>query len=88
MEDRFGRIALIGLGLIGSSIARAVRQKRLADSIAAADASPDVVRRVQELGIADVATTNAAEAAKDADLVILCTPVGTNGAIAAAIAPG
>jgi cyclohexadieny/prephenate dehydrogenase len=87
MEGRFGRIALIGLGLIGSSIARAVREKRLADTIAAADASPEVVRRVLELGIADVATTDAAEAVAGADLIILCTPVGTNGAIAAAIAP-
>ncbi len=87
MEAPFGRIALIGLGLIGSSIARAVREKRLADAIAAADASPDVVRRVLELGIADIATTDAAEAVAGADLVILCTPVGTNGAIAATIAP-
>ncbi len=87
MEERFGRIALIGLGLIGSSIARAVREKHLADSIAAADASPDVARRVLELGIADTATTDAAEAVAGADLVILCTPVGTNGAIAAAIGP-
>ncbi len=87
MQGRFERIALIGLGLIGSSIARAVREKGLADVIAAADASPDVVRRVLELGIADLATTDAAEAVAGADLVILCTPVGTNGAIAAAIAP-
>ncbi len=87
MAARFKRIALVGLGLIGSSIARGIRQKGLADTIAAADASPDVVRRVKELGIADIATTDVAEAAAEADLVILCTPVGTNGAIAAVIAP-
>ena len=87
MDAGFGRIALIGLGLIGSSIARAVRQNGLASEIVAADASPDVVRRVMELGIADLATTDVAEAAAGSDLIILCTPVGACGAIAATIAP-
>jgi len=87
MQDRFGRIALIGIGLIGSSIALGVREKGLAREIAAADSSPEVLARVRELGLADVTTTDAAEAAEGADLVILCTPVGATGAAAAAVAP-
>jgi cyclohexadieny/prephenate dehydrogenase len=86
MTAMFGRIALIGLGLIGSSIARAAREKGLAREIIAADASAEVVARVMELGIADSATTDAAEAAAGADLVILCVPVGAYPRVAEAIA--
>jgi len=86
MQPMFGRVALIGMGLIGSSIARAARARGLAERIAAADASPAVAARVSSLGIADVVTTDAAEAAAGADLVILCVPVGVNGPVAEAIA--
>ncbi len=82
----FGRIALIGLGLIGSSLAHAVRARGLADTVVGADASSDVRRRVAELGIVDVVAPSAAAAAEGADLVILCTPVGACGAVAAEIA--
>jgi len=83
----FERITLIGLGLIGSSIARAARHLNLAGTLVAADASPEVTVRVRELGLADIATTDAAEAAAGADLVVLCVPVGAYGAVAEAIAP-
>lgn len=82
-----GRLAIIGVGLIGSSLARAGRTLNLASEIVAADSSPDVVQRVRELGLADEATTEVAEAAAGADLIILCAPVGVCGAIAEAIAP-
>jgi cyclohexadieny/prephenate dehydrogenase len=84
----FERVALVGLGLIGSSIARASRQLNLARTIVAIDASDAVVKRVLELGIADEATTDAAAGVKDADLVILCVPVGVVGAVAQAMKPG
>ncbi|MDF2689633.1 MAG: cyclohexadienyl dehydrogenase [Microvirga sp.] len=84
----FERVALVGLGLIGSSIARASRQLNLARTIVAIDASDAVVKRVLDLQIADEATTDVAAGVKDADLVILCVPVGVVGAVAQAMRPG
>ncbi len=84
----FERVALVGLGLIGSSIARAARQLNLARTIVAVDASDAVVKRVLELNIADEATTDVAAGVKDADLVILCAPVGVVDAVAQAMKPG
>lgn len=83
----FQRVAVVGLGLIGSSIARAVAQLGLAGELVATDASAEVRARVTELKLADrIAATNA-EAAKDADLVIACVPVGACADVAASIAP-
>jgi cyclohexadieny/prephenate dehydrogenase len=83
----FEKLALIGLGLIGSSIARAARATGAVKNIAALDASPDVMARVRELGLADDASGDAANALRGADLVILCAPVGVCGEVAAQIAP-
>ncbi len=83
----FNRLALIGMGLIGSSIARAARTQGAARSIIATARSAATRRRVAELGLADqVVETNAA-AAEGADLVIVAIPVGACGAVAAEIAP-
>jgi len=81
------RVALIGLGLIGSSLARVMRRKNIAHTIVAADASEDVCARVRELALADDVTTSLEEAVRDADLVILCVPVGASGAVAERIGP-
>lgn len=83
----FRRIALIGIGLIGSSLARIVMRDGLAGHLVACARSQATIDKVAELGIADSATLSAAEAAKDADLVILCSPIGTYAAIAREIAP-
>jgi len=86
-EPLFNRLALIGIGLIGSSIARAVRAQGAARTIVATARSPKTRRRVAELGIADqVVETNAAAVA-GADLVIVCVPVGACGAVAKEIGP-
>jgi cyclohexadieny/prephenate dehydrogenase len=78
----FDRLALIGVGLIGSSIARAARAQGVARAIVATARTPATRARVAELGIADqVAETNAAAAA-GADLVIVSIPVGQSGAVA------
>src|SRR5438132_11204824 len=83
----FNRLALIGTGLIGSSIARAARAQGAARSIIATARSAATRRRVAELGLAEqVVETNAA-AAEGADLVIVAIPVGACGAVAAEIAP-
>jgi len=86
-EPQFRRLALIGVGLIGSSIARAARAQKLVGSIVATARSAKTRRRVMELGLADqVVDTNAA-AVEGADLVIVCIPVGQCGAAAREIAP-
>jgi len=83
----FNRLALIGVGLIGSSIARAARAQGAVREIAASARSAATRRRIAELGLADqVLETNAAAVA-GADLVIVCAPVGVCGEIAKEIAP-
>ena len=82
----FDRLALIGVGLIGSSIARAARAQGVVRTIVASARSAATRRRVVELGIADHVTETNAEAAAGADLVIICIPVGQSGPVAAEIA--
>lgn len=82
----FRRIALIGFGLIGGSIARAARAQGLAGEIVVTARSTKTRARVTELGIVDRVVDTNAEAASDADLVILCIPVGACGAVAQEIA--
>jgi cyclohexadieny/prephenate dehydrogenase len=83
----FNRLALIGVGLIGSSIARAARAQGAVREIVATARTAATRRRVAELGIADqVVETNAAAVA-GADLIIVCAPVGVCGEIAKDIAP-
>lgn len=86
------KLALIGIGLIGSSIARGVRAKGLARTIAISTRKKDTLAEAEALGLGDIYTLDAAEAVRDADLVILCTPVGAYEAvmdqIAPALAPG
>ena len=83
----FNRLALIGVGLIGSSIAHGVRQHGLAREIVATARSEKTRHTVTRLGLADRVTDTAAEAVKGADLVILCAPVGAFNAIAEEIGP-
>jgi cyclohexadieny/prephenate dehydrogenase len=83
----FKRIALIGFGLIGGSIARAARVQGLADEIVTTARSEKTRARVKELGIVDRVVETNAEAVKDADLVILCIPVGACGEVTAEIGP-
>lgn len=81
------RIAIIGIGLIGSSLARAVREKALANHIAIATRSKATLEKAKELGLGDSYTLDAADAVSDADLVVLCVPLGTVSAVGKAIAP-
>jgi cyclohexadieny/prephenate dehydrogenase len=91
MTDRstplFDRVAVIGVGLIGSSILRGARARGLARETVATDRSPEVRTRVAELGIADRVTEDIAAAVADADLVVCCVPSGAFGAVAEAIGP-
>jgi cyclohexadieny/prephenate dehydrogenase len=83
----FQRVALIGFGLIGGSIARGARAQGLAGEIVTTARSEKTRARVTELGVVDRVVETNAEAVKDADLVILCIPVGACGPVAAEIAP-
>ena len=84
----FRRVAIVGFGLIGSSVARVLRRDGLAGEIVACDASAEARARVLALGIADRAVASPAAAVRGADLVMLCTPVRSFGAIGAAMARG
>jgi cyclohexadieny/prephenate dehydrogenase len=81
------RMAVIGSGLIGSSVARAARASGAVGEIVVYDSDPAVRARALALGVADRAEETPAAAAAGADLVVLATPVGVIGAVAAALAP-
>ena len=86
-EPLFDKIAIIGLGLIGSSIARAARAQGAVRSIVGTARSPQTRKRVVELGLADKVVETNEEAVEGADLVIVCVPVGACGAVAKEIGP-
>jgi cyclohexadieny/prephenate dehydrogenase len=83
----FERVALIGLGLIGSSLSHAMRRAGLARSIAGHARTQRTRDTALNLGLVTSAHATAAEAARDADLVILCAPIGAYGQLARAMAP-
>jgi len=78
----FDKIAIIGLGLIGSSIAHAARRGGLAKEISGHDASADVLDRAGKIGFCDTLHADIGDCVEDAQLVILCTPVGAYKAVA------
>ena len=85
--EPFDKIAIIGLGLIGSSIAHATRRGGLAKEISGHDASSDVMARAGKIGFCDTLPADIGTCVQDAGLVILCAPVGAYKEIAAAIVP-
>ena len=86
-EKMFDRIALIGIGLIGSSLARIIRREGLAGELVISTRSAQTLARAEQLQLGDRYVADAAEAVKDADLVIVSVPVGSSGAVAERIAP-
>jgi cyclohexadieny/prephenate dehydrogenase len=86
-EPLFRRVAFIGIGLIGSSLARVIRRDRLAAHIAAAARTEATLAKVRELDLADTATASIAEAVAGADLVVIATPLRTYCDVAQAMAP-
>jgi len=83
----YNRVALVGLGLIASSMAHAMRAQGLAGEIVGHAKSAESRATALEIGLVDHVFDTAAEAVVGADLVVLCVPVGAMGAIAAEIAP-
>ncbi len=86
-QPMFSKVALIGLGLIGSSLSHAMRRHGLAGTISGSARSGQTLKRAAELGLADELTHDAGEAVKDAGLIFLNVPVGAMGAVARSIGP-
>ncbi len=86
MTVQFDRIALIGIGLIGSSLAHDIKRLGLAKEVVIATRSAETLKRAEELQLGDRYTTSSAEAVKDADLVIVSVPVGASESVAKEIA--
>lgn len=86
-EPMFDRIALIGIGLIGSSIARDVKALGLAKEVVVSTRSPETLKRAEELQLGTSYALSAADAVEGADLVIVSVPVGASEAVARQIAP-
>ncbi|SBV34706.1 Protein TyrC [uncultured Sphingopyxis sp.] len=82
------RVAIVGLGLIGSSIARAVAERLPQVAVTGHDASDNVREKARALSLCDTIADDPAAAVADADFVILAVPVGRMADAAAAIAPG
>ena len=83
----YDKVAMIGMGLIGASIALAARRGGLATTIIGSDQSPEVATAVARLQLVDLFEADAVRAVADADLVILAVPVGAVGRIAEQILP-
>lgn len=91
-EPLFNRMAVIGAGLIGSSMIRAARARHIVGEVAVADAGVQVLDRVRVLGLAEIVTADPVEAVRGADLVVLAVPplaiVEVVRRIADAVEPG
>ena len=83
----FDTVAFVGIGLIGASLSLAIRRHGLARRTLATSRHQETLDTALRLGIVDAASTDLAEVVKDADLVMICVPVGACGAVAKAIAP-
>ena len=86
-DGHFDKITLIGIGLIGSSIARAVKAKGLAKTVTISTRSQETLDRARELDLGTDYVLNAGKAVEDADLVVVSVPVGASGKVAEEIAP-
>ena len=84
----FDKIALLGIGLIGSSLARAIKKHGLAGHVAIYTRSPATLVKAEELKLGDSYTTDPAAVVADADLVVICVPMGAYEGVAKAMAPG
>jgi cyclohexadieny/prephenate dehydrogenase len=81
----FEHVAIIGIGLIGSSLARVIRRVNAAIKISLSDISSEVLQRAEALGLGDAYHSSARSAVQDADAVLFCVPVGANAALASEV---
>ena len=86
-EPIFDTVAIVGLGLIGSSVARGLKARGLARRVVGYDSSTQVDARAKELGFCDRVANTPAEAVKDAELVLIAVPVGATADAVKSVAP-
>src|SRR5512139_3812429 len=87
-EPVFNRLCLVGIGLIGSSIARVAKKRGdIARTVVATTRRAETLARVRELGIVDVVEDDLGKAVEGCDCVVLCVPVGAYAGVMAQIAP-
>ncbi len=83
----FRKIALVGVGLLGGSLALAIRERKLAPVVRGYVRRATSILECEQAGLRDFATLDLAEAVRDADLVVLCTPLAQMGELAARMVP-
>lgn len=86
-DPAFSRICIIGIGLIGASLAHVIRREKLAGHLAVCDMNPDHRQRALDLGIADSVYADAAEAVAGSDIVVVAAPIGAFARIGEAMKP-
>jgi len=86
-KGRIGRLALIGVGLIGGSMARALRRAGLVDEIIGCARTEATLERAKSLGVIDLGSTDVQQAAAGADMVVVAVPVLSSAGVFAAMAP-
>ena len=84
-KPTFGRVAMIGIGLINGSLAKVIKRDGLADEIVGCSRREETLSRALDLGLVDRTTTDPGEAVIGADLVVIGTPTGAAGAVAEAM---
>ena len=87
LKPLFGKVALLGIGLVGSSMAHAMRRAELAAHIAGYARNPETLEAATRIGFADSLHDTPEAAARDADVVVLAPPIGAFGELAQAVAP-
>jgi cyclohexadieny/prephenate dehydrogenase len=84
--SHYSTVTIIGLGLIGSSLARIIKSASLAERLILTDKNPDVLARARTLGLGDHIEHDVSRAVEHADLVVMAVPVGAMAAVTAQIA--
>ena len=84
--SHYSTVTIIGLGLIGSSLARIIKSAGLAERLILTDKNPDVLAKARTLGLGDHIEQDANRAVEQADLVVMAVPVGAMAAVTAQIA--
>ena len=87
MTILYDKVTIIGLGLIGASIALATRRAGVVGHITGCDSGDNIADEIASLNLVDSFVADPGDAVNDADLVIMAVPVGALGALSAAIIP-
>ena len=85
---RINRLAIIGVGLIGGSLARALRLAQVCGTVVACNRNRETMERALELGVIDEFSTDVTEAVDGADVVVLATPLGTTESLLSSMVAG